>query len=160
MRLADKLPVLVFMLFTIASCLTQGASAPNALGEDPDIDLEGMLIDDGPTNGTSSTGSAFPSMSFTSALEIQPPHPMSMAPTSVSSVSPASPTSPSISKSNGTSPPITAIGIDPVAPAQTGLPSPVRGSSSEKLHPITSYKMLGLMTCLGAVWASVANGFF
>ncbi|KAA1070064.1 hypothetical protein PGT21_001705 [Puccinia graminis f. sp. tritici] len=154
MRFTDTVPLLLVLLLTIASYIAQRSSGPNGVGDDPDMDMEGMLIDDGPNNATNSPASAYPSLTFTSALELQPPHPISTVTTSPVTIPPATPSSTSIPRSNstnGTSPSLTSSGTSQVVATQTGLPPVPRTSGAGKLDR-SFYELIGLVICLGSLW--------
>ena len=154
MRFTNKSPFLVVLLLTTAGLPTQPSLGPNSLEDDPDMDLEGMLIDDGPNNATSPPPSVLPSLTFTSALELQPPHPISLGTASPVTLPPVSPTTTSLPKANGTSPSLTTSGIGQVVATQTALPAVPRNSGSRRLN-LTFSNLLGAVICLGSTWGPI-----
>lgn len=152
------------VLLMTAGYFVQLLSSQSTLGNDRDIDvdLEGNLIDEGPTSAASSTHSSnftYPILGFTSALPLPAPRPVATMTASALAPTPTNP-SPESPQSDGISsaserPSIAGIGPDPAA--QTSRPQPKQNSSAATFHK-ASRKLLEVNGCF-AVVVAVLRGY-
>ncbi|KNZ56784.1 putative signal peptide protein [Puccinia sorghi] len=119
--------------------------------DDPDLDLEGALIDDPITTKPPSDPS---NIAFASALQLQPPRPVSTSPSNNTTNPATSPTS--TNQSNQTTTTTTSTAITQFIPTQTAIPprNPINGSAAaphkhtHSMHSllliVIGYTMIGI----------------